>query len=84
MQGGDTTGLSNNQKRRETILWLKKKEGKELSNEYHDISFPENIALRLFELSLDFFYIVKVTKSSHHLSHDRASKGHGPIPCLMS
>ena len=23
-------------------------------------------------------------KSSHHLSHDRASKGHGSIPCLMS
>ena len=33
---------------------------------------------------LTFFYIVKVTKSSHHLSHDRASKGHGSIPCLMS
>ena len=23
-------------------------------------------------------------KSSHHLSHDRASKGHGSIPGLMS
>ena len=36
-------------------------------------------------LSLDFFfYVVKVTKSNHHLSHDRASKGHRSIPCLMS
>ena len=35
-------------------------------------------------LVLTFFYVVKVTKSSHHLSHDRASKGHGFIPCLMS
>ena len=25
-----------------------------------------------------------ITKSSHHLSHDRASEGHGSIPCLMS
>ena len=33
---------------------------------------------------LTFFYVVKVTKSSHHLSHDRASKRHGSIPCLMS
>ena len=41
-------------------------------------------ALRLFKLSVDFFYVVKVTKSSHHLLHDRASKGHGSIPCLMS
>ena len=28
--------------------------------------------------------VVKVTKSSHHLSHDRASKGHASIPCVMS
>ena len=34
-------------------------------------------ALRLFKLSLNFFYVVKFTKSSHHLSHDRASKGMG-------
>ena len=27
---------------------------------------------------------VKVTKSSHHLSHDQAGKGHGSIPGLMS
>ena len=27
---------------------------------------------------------VKVTKSGHHLSHDRASKRYGSIPCLMS
>ena len=26
----------------------------------------------------------QVMKSSHHLSHDRASKGHGSIPGLMS
>ena len=25
-----------------------------------------------------------MAKSSHHLSHDRASKGHGSIPGLMS
>ena len=25
-----------------------------------------------------------ITKSSHHLSHDRASEGHGSIPCLIS
>ena len=28
---------------------------------------------------MTFFYVVKVTKSSHHLSHDRASKGMGLI-----
>ena len=45
---------------------------------------PVRNALHLFKLSLHFFYIVKVTKSSHHLSHDQASKGHRSIPCLMS
>ena len=37
-----------------------------------------------FKTSIDFFYVVKVTKFSHHLSHDQANKGHGSIPCLMS
>ena len=43
-----------------------------------------NNSLHLFETHcaflnwvLTFFYIVKVTKSSHRLSHDRASKGLG-------
>ena len=43
-----------------------------------------NKSLHLFETHcaflnwvLTFFYVVKVTKSSHHLSHDRASKGMG-------
>ena len=27
---------------------------------------------------------MKVAKSNHHLSHDRASKGHRSIPGLMS
>ena len=39
---------------------------------------------RLFQPNLDFLKDVKVMKSSHHLSHDRASKGHGSIPYLMS
>ena len=38
----------------------------------------------LFQPNLDFLKAVKVTKSSHHLSHDRASKGHGSIPYLTS
>ena len=38
----------------------------------------------LFVLNVIFAGPLKVTKSSHHLSHDRASKGHGSIPCLMS
>ena len=33
---------------------------------------------------MTFFYVVKVTKSSHHLSHDRASKGNSFFPCLIS
>ena len=37
----------------------------------------------LLKLNLDFLKALKVTKSSHHLSHDQASKGHGSIPCLM-
>ena len=40
--------------------------------------------LPLFNPSIDFLQALKVTKSSHHLSHDRASKGYGSIPCLTS
>ena len=40
--------------------------------------------LPLFNPNIDLLQAVKVTKSGHHLSHDRASKGYGSIPCLMS
>ena len=40
--------------------------------------------LHLFSPNLDFLQAVKVTKSDHHLFHDRASKGNGSIPGLMS
>ena len=40
--------------------------------------------LPLFSPNLDFLQAVKVTKSDHHLFHDRASKGYGSIPGLMS
>ena len=40
--------------------------------------------LPLFNSNLDFLQAVKVTKSGHHLLHDRASKGYGSIPCLTS
>ena len=40
--------------------------------------------LSLFNPNLDFLEAVKVTKSGHHLFHDRASKGHGSILGLMS
>ena len=40
--------------------------------------------LHLFSPNLDFLQAVKVTKSDHHLLHDRASKGYGSIPGLMS
>ena len=56
--------------------------------------FRLNNSLNLFEMhctflplsspNLDFLQAVKVTKSSHHLFHDRASKGYGSIPGLMS
>ena len=46
--------------------------------ETHCAFFP------LFNPNIDFSQAVKVTKSGHHLSHDRASKGHGSIPCLTS
>ena len=45
-------------------------------------------SLHLFEsllkLNLDFLQAVKVMKSSHHLLHGQASKGHGSIPGLTS
>ena len=40
--------------------------------------------LPLFNTNLDFSQALKVTKSGHHLSHDRASKGYGSIPGLTS
>ena len=40
--------------------------------------------LPLFNSNLDFLQAVKVTKSGHHLLHDRASKGYGSIPGLTS
>ena len=51
--------------------------------------FRSNKSLHLFEMhcaflplfnpNLDFLQAVKVTKSGHHLAHDRASKGYGSI-----
>ena len=35
-----------------------------------------------FNPNIDLLQAVKVTKSDHHLSHDRASKGYGSVPCL--
>ena len=40
--------------------------------------------LPLFKPNLDSLLAVKVTKSGHHLAHDRASKGYGSIPGLTS
>ena len=40
--------------------------------------------LPLFNLNIDLLQAIKVTKSGHHLSHDRASKGYGSIPFLTS
>ena len=37
-----------------------------------------------FNSNIDLLQAVKITKSGHHLSHDRASKGYGSIPCLTS
>ena len=52
--------------------------------------FPSKKSLHLFETHCaflpsfnaypDFLQAVKVTKSGHHLLHDRASKGYGSIP----
>ena len=30
------------------------------------------------------YYLLKLEIKHHHLSHNRASKGNGSIPCLMS
>ena len=40
--------------------------------------------LPLFKLNLDSLQAVKVTKSGHHLVHDRASKEYGSITRLTS
>ena len=40
--------------------------------------------LPLFNPNLDLLQAAKVTKSGHHLSHDRASNGYGSIPGLPS
>ena len=54
-----------------------------LNNSLH--LFEKHCAfLHLFSPNLDFLQAVKVTKSDHHLYHDRASKGYGSIPGLMS
>ena len=37
-----------------------------------------------FNSNLDYLQAVKGKKSGHHLFHDRASKGYGSIPGLMS
>ena len=57
----------------------------------HNIFLSLNKSLHLFKTHcaflnevLTFFYVVKVMKFSHNLSHDQASKGRGSIPCLMS
>ena len=42
------------------------------------------VFLPLFNSNIDFLQAVKLRKSGHHLSHDRASKGYGSIPCLTS
>ena len=47
--------------------------------------FEKHCAFSLpFNPNIDLLQAVKVTKSGHHLSHDRASKGYGSIPCLTS
>ena len=54
-----------------------------LNNSFH--LFETHCAfLPLFSPNLDFLQAVKVMKSGHHLFHDRASKGYGSIPGLMS
>ena len=40
--------------------------------------------LPLFNANIDLLQVVKVTKPGHYLSHDRAGKGSGSIPCLTS
>ena len=56
--------------------------------------FRLNKSLHLFEIHFallppfnpnpDLLQAAKVAKSGHRLSHDRASKGYGSIPCLTS
>ena len=54
-----------------------------LNNSFH--LFETHCAfLCLFSPNLDFLQAVKVKKSAHHLFHERASKGYGSIPGLMS
>ena len=40
--------------------------------------------LPLVNPNIDLLQAVKVTKSGHHLSHDRSSKGYGSTPCFTS
>ena len=54
------------------------------SNESLHLFETHSAFLPLFNPNLDFLPDVKVTKSGHHLSHDRVSKGCGSIPCLTS
>ena len=74
------------------ILWQHLRIKVHLTPKYF---FRSNKSLHLFEThftflprfnpNLDFLQVVKVTKSGHHLLHDRASKGyHGSIPGLTS
>ena len=52
------------------------------SNKYLHLFKTHCAFLPLFNLNLDFLQAVIVTKSGHHLLHDRASKGYGSIPGL--
>lgn len=45
---------------------------------------PVRNALHLIKPHLDILWTTKFMKSSHHLSHDQASKGHVSIPDLAS
>ena len=53
-------------------------------NKYLQLFEKHCAFLPLFSPHLDFLQAVKVTKSGHHLLHDRASKGYGSIPGLTS
>ena len=73
------------------ILWQHLRIKVHLTPKYF---FRSNKSLHLFEThftflprfnpNLDFLQVVKVTKSGHHLLHDRASMGYGSIPGLTS
>ena len=64
-----------------------------LFNIFSEIFFCLNKSLHLFEThcaflllfnpNIGFLQAVKVTKSGHHLSHDRASKGYGCMGLLL-